>query len=277
MTTPVPSGVRVRAYECDSLGHVNNSVYLQYLHQTTHEVLGGSSANEIFLFPRALSIEYQAPARDGDELKIELWRLEGDEAQYTLAYKITRIGDDAPVIAARIEWEWRDRVSDARQPFLEQNPSLPISEIPSPLKPFIVPRENEARPFHWRHRARRYELDASNRVAVSAYTNWLEEATYDYAARVGWDMDKMRAEDFIVLQYRRDTEFFDAAQYGDEIEIVSRLIVVQRVRGMWRHEMFRAGMNELILRDYSTGVFLDWSGRPRLPPQAMMDALVRGE
>jgi hypothetical protein len=32
--------VRVRAYECDSLGHLNNAVYIQYLLQTTLDAAG---------------------------------------------------------------------------------------------------------------------------------------------------------------------------------------------------------------------------------------------
>lgn len=38
--TDFSSRLRVRAYEYDSLGHVNNSVYLQYLQHATQEALG---------------------------------------------------------------------------------------------------------------------------------------------------------------------------------------------------------------------------------------------
>ncbi len=67
------------------------------------------------------------------------------------------------------------------------------------------------------------------------------------------------------------------AQYGDEIEVVSRLIDVRRVRGTWIHEMFYARTKTLLMRDYSTGAFVDWSGniKPALMP--MMDALMSGE
>jgi acyl-CoA thioesterase FadM len=86
----------------------------------------------------------------------------------------------------------------------------------------------------------------------------------------------MRANDFITLQYRHDAEFFEPAQEGDEIEVISRLIEARRVRGTWVHEIRRAGTDTLLMRDYSTGAFLDWSGRVRAAPAGMMEALIQG-
>ncbi len=87
----------------------------------------------------------------------------------------------------------------------------------------------------------------------------------------------MRAENFVSLQYRHDAEFFDAAVNGDEIEIVSRLIEIRRVRGTWLHEVYRAATNALIMRDYSTGAFLDREGNIRAGPMEVLEALTRGE
>jgi len=251
----------VRAYECDSLGHVNNAVYLQYLQHATFDAFGASQD------ARKLSIEYHTPAKDRDELKIESWVLNGAEARVTCGYEIARVADHAPVVRAQIEWQMRDDPARA----LNADPRV------APLKPFAPPTDNAARPFRWRHTVRRYELDSMNHVALAAYFNWLEEATYQYAERVGWGIARLKQENFIVLQRRHDAEFFQPAQYGDEIELVSRLIKVERVRGIWIHEMFRRGTPTLLLRDYSTGAFLDWDGniKPALAP--MMDALLRGE
>ncbi len=63
----------------------------------------------------------------------------------------------------------------------------------------------------------------------------------------------------------------------DEIEIVSRLIEVRRVRGTWIHEVFLRTTNALLMRDYSTGAFLDWRGYIKAAPTDMMEALLLGE
>lgn len=268
------SRLRVRSYECDSLGHVNNSIYLQYLLQMTHEAQSQAEYATGLWDLTALSIEYQTPALDGDDLVLTTWIVEKKENALARGYRITRVSDSAPVVAARLDWAYLDSASGARLAIPE--PDSPVT-APAPLKPFAMPSDNGAAPFHWRHRVRRYELDASNRVASAVYLNWLEEATYDYTARVGWDIAKMRQENFIVLQYRRDTQLITPAVYADEIEMVSRLFEVRRVRGTWIHELYRLPARELVLRDYSTGAFLDWQGKIRVPPGEMVELLIKGE
>jgi len=66
-------------------------------------------------------------------------------------------------------------------------------------------------------------------------------------------------------------------QFPRRIEIVSRLIEIRRVRGTWLHEVYRVATNTLILRDYSTGAFLDWEGDVRAGPAEMLEALTHGE
>ncbi len=56
-----------------------------------------------------------------------------------------------------------------------------------------------------------------------------------------------------------------------------RLISVRRIRGTWIHEIVRPVTSTLLMRDYSTGAFLDWEGRIKPAPNAMMEALVQGE
>ncbi len=252
--------LRVRAYECDSLGHVNNAVFIQYLIQAARETLGA------MLDARRLSIEYLLPAKERDELSIETWVADAEQGRVLCGYEITRGLDHALVVRAQIAWEDREHAR-----------TWNADQRAAPLKPFAPPTDNEANPFRWRHSVRRYELDASNHAAIAAYFNWLEEATYHYADVVGYGMERLREENFIVLQRRHDAEFFEPAWYGDEIEIVSRLVEVRRVRGTWVHEIYRVGSRTMLARDYSTGAFMDWGGniKPALTP--MMDALMQGE
>ena len=154
--------LRVRSYECDSLGHVNNSIYLQYLQQITHEAQGQSPNPKGFWDVRALSIEYLAPAVDRDELEVETWVVERHAMGIARGYRIKRVSDSAPVVAARLDWVFRDP-GGAALPVPEVG--SPQGNLPSPLKPFFPPGDNSSTAFRWRHRVRRYELDASNRVA----------------------------------------------------------------------------------------------------------------
>ncbi|HZQ05273.1 MAG TPA: acyl-CoA thioesterase [Anaerolineae bacterium] len=260
MTALFTQRVRVRAYECDSLGHVNNAAYLNYLQQATLDAQGIVDDRHAVPSVRALSIEYQTPARYGDELDVTTWR--GAELR---GYEITRVSDGAVVVRAQMEWggdEVRSEETDTQA---------------MPLKPLGQLRDNGARAWFWRHRVRRYEVDATQSVNLAVYFNWLEEATFRTAHVSGWTMERLRAENFITLQYRHDAEFFTPVRNGEEIEIVSRLFDVRRVRATWIHELRRTEDGTLILRDYSTGAFLDWQGNIRSAPQGMMERLTEGE
>lgn len=72
--------LRVRTYECDSLGHVNNAVYVQWLQQLTLDAAKAARLSEpsAVWWPQALAIEYHAPARDGDLLTLATWVLASD-------------------------------------------------------------------------------------------------------------------------------------------------------------------------------------------------------
>ncbi len=272
MSAPFTHRLRVRAYECDSLGHVNNSVYLQYLQQLTLDAHGWRDDSAAFPTPRALSVEYQTPARYGDELDVRTWLARWETWprwetwRGTHGYEITRVRDGTNVLRAQIEWEFASElvgeVSDTRA---------------LPLKPLALARDNGARPWFWKHQVARYEVDALQGAQLAAYFHWLEEATFRTAHVSGWTMERLRAENFVTLQYRHDAEFFEPARNRDEIEIVSRLFDVRRVRATWIHEMRRMRDGRLLLRDYSTGAFLDWQGNVRVAPAGMMERLVQGE
>lgn len=262
--------VRVRAYECDALGHVNNAVYIQYLLQGTLDAAGAVNGRETLPTARRLAIESHTPARYGDELEIATWFMGEDDYVTVRGYTIARVPDGARIAAAQIDWDKPSGLTQA-------TPTVERVGMPHSLKPFVPPQDNGARPFRCRLGVRRSEIDSKGRVGASVYFNWLEEATFRAAGRAGWSLERMRASDFITLQFRHDAEFVEPALEGDEVEIISRLIQVRRVRGTWIHEIRRATGNALLMRDYSTGAFLDWSGKVRAAPEEMMESLIRGE
>lgn len=266
MTAIFSQQLRVRAYECDSLGHVNNSVYLQYLQQITLDAHGWLDASTALPAPHTLAVEYQTPARYGDALDVTTWLVRVENSRALRGYEITRASDNANVLHAQIEWH---------MPALTESPTTDEGRLP--LKPFTPPKDNGALPWSWQHTVERYEVDTTQGAQLAAYFHWLEQATFRTAYLCGWSMERMRAENFITLQFRHDAEFFAPAHNGEHIEIVSRLFDVRRVRATWVHEIHRASDQTLLLRDYSTGAFLDWQGNIRAAPAGFMERLTQGE
>lgn len=107
--------LRVRQYEMDAFGHVNNAVYLNYLEQaaTEHaEITGFSQARMTELggmfVVRRHEIEYYGSAVAGDDLDVTTWPelLSGPRA--VRCYEIRHAASGRRLIAARTLWIWID-------------------------------------------------------------------------------------------------------------------------------------------------------------------------
>lgn len=270
--------LRVRAHECDSLGHVNNAVYLQYLQEATLDLLGDHEGDATPRNGRTVSVEYHAPARPGDALRIATWVVAGHDSGLTCLYRISHESDGGDVATARISWS----VSGPSNPGCVHTASRSLlcasaDEMPVTPRPFIAPPDNGARPFIWRTRVRRYELGLNGSVGLATYFNWLEEATFRAAEVVSWPLKRMRNADLVIVQHRHDAEVVGSLSAGDEVEVASRLLAVRRVRGTWEHLVRRLADGALVLRDYSTGAFLTNHGSVRTLPPELVTALQAGE
>jgi acyl-CoA thioester hydrolase len=105
--------LRVRHYEMDTLGHVNNAVYQNYLEQAAIEhsehvglnlekyrELGG-----VFVLQR-IEIEYLRPAFAGDLLSITTWVEEMKGSRAKRYYEIRHLQKDKLLVKAEAVWVW---------------------------------------------------------------------------------------------------------------------------------------------------------------------------
>jgi acyl-CoA thioester hydrolase len=105
--------LRVRTYECDSYGHVNNANYLNYLEYARYEFLRTIG----FDYPKAIrdgygvyvagvEIKYKKPAVTDDDLLIKTWPIKKGAVSGVLAQEIWR-GDDL-ISSAKVTWAFVD-------------------------------------------------------------------------------------------------------------------------------------------------------------------------
>ena len=105
--------LRVRHYEMDTLGHVNNAVYQHYLEQAAIEhceylgltldrfrELGGA------FVVRKLEIEYLSSAVAGDLLEIKTWAEAMKGTRAVRHYEIRKQGEENLVVKAQAVWVW---------------------------------------------------------------------------------------------------------------------------------------------------------------------------
>lgn len=115
---PFTTHLRVRHYEMDPLGHVNNAVYQHYLEQAAIEhlehlgftperyrELGG-----IFVM-RRITIDYLRPAISGNTLAITTWPAEMRGPRAIRRYEIRKQGESDLLVTAEALWVWVDAVT----------------------------------------------------------------------------------------------------------------------------------------------------------------------
>jgi acyl-CoA thioester hydrolase len=111
--------IKVRSYECDSYGHVNNATYLNYLEIARIDFLEYIGIDYVKmresgygLFVREINIRYINPARAGEELIITSYPIKKGAASGVFRQEITR-RDGRPVADAEVGWVF---VNDAGRP-----------------------------------------------------------------------------------------------------------------------------------------------------------------
>ena len=116
-TTPLT----VRPYECDSYGHVNHAVYVNYLEHARMEFLHaagfdyeGLIAAGFFTVISRLDISYRSPAYAEDELAIETEPTEMRRVSGAF-HQVIRRGDTV-IAEADIHWCVVDRAGHPARP-----------------------------------------------------------------------------------------------------------------------------------------------------------------
>ncbi|MBW4668571.1 MAG: acyl-CoA thioesterase [Cyanomargarita calcarea GSE-NOS-MK-12-04C] len=105
--------LRVRHYEMDALGHVNNAVYQNYLEQAAiehSEHLGLSldvyrELGGVFVM-RRVEIDYLRPAVAGDTLEVTTWLQEMRGTRALRHYEIRKENQEDLFVTAQALWVW---------------------------------------------------------------------------------------------------------------------------------------------------------------------------
>jgi acyl-CoA thioester hydrolase len=107
--------LKVRSYECDSFGHVNNAVYLNYLECGRMDVLeaGGYTlaalkAQGVLIVVRRIEIDYKAPATEAEHLVVRTHLKSHTRMKGIFGQEIIKQPDGIVAVKADVTWVFVD-------------------------------------------------------------------------------------------------------------------------------------------------------------------------
>ena len=113
---------KVRDYECDMQGVVNNSVYMNYLEHTRHEFLlsrgidfAELARNKINLVVVRAELDYKASLLSGDEFFVDVEFVQSSRVRFDFLQNIYRKKDNKLMLAAKVTGT---SVNERGRPFL---------------------------------------------------------------------------------------------------------------------------------------------------------------
>jgi acyl-CoA thioester hydrolase len=267
---------RVRQYECDAYGHLNNVNYVHYLQEAIVEAdasagytLAQSAAAGWRWQTQRLDIEYLRPARYGDTVEIQVAALGGAVESIRRACEFRLAGSGDLVAQATLEAVLVDKLSG--QP-VELPPSAQDEQAGSAAAlPALPPPPPGV--FSMRHRVTWGDLDMTRHVDDATLLQYVETCGFGVIAAHHWPAARMAAQGFAIILRRHQLENLAFAALDDELEIATWVSDVKRVSATRHYTIRRVADGTLLTRVDTLGVWVDLTtGRPiRIPPDFLAD------
>ncbi|MBM3290573.1 MAG: acyl-[acyl-carrier-protein] thioesterase, partial [Candidatus Hydrogenedentes bacterium] len=187
---------RVRHYECDAYDGVYYTNYLRYIQETAMDASAAAgfgaewyAARGFTWLVRDTAIEFVAPLRYGDSVRVKTWVRNMRQALSKRAYELYRESDGAPVARAQTDWAFIDAVTgrparivpEIRDAFFPEGapPDEQRERFPAP-PPAPPGADAQRRRVEWR------DIDPAQHVNNSVYLAYSEDCAVETSSSRGW-------------------------------------------------------------------------------------------
>ena len=269
---------RVRHYECDAYGHLNNANYVRYMEEAAFDASAAvgypKDRYELMGYmwlAHETDIEYLSPVTYGDTVQITTYVGDFRRVRSRRMYEFHLEGSDILVARASTDWVYLERETlrpavvpgDMIAAFAPDGlPDMPKRErIPSAPPPppdvFTVRRRVE-----WR------DIDTAQHVNNAAYFNYIEDAGIQVANHYGWPVSRSAAEGFAVIARQHHIDYRVPAVLDDELDIATWVTPNTRTTAHRHYRITRVDDGELLVTARTLWVWIDLASRRpiRIPP-----------
>lgn len=275
---------RLRQYECDAFGHLNNTNYLRFMQETAFDAsaAAGYDLNRYAEMGRKwhirhTEIEYLRPLRYGDSVTVKTWVADFRRASSRRVYEFYLAG--SPELVAQAHTDWVFINSETGQPV-----KVPIEMIeaffPNGIPPAFPPRQPfPAAPppppgvFKTRRRVIWQDLDLEKHVNNAVYLAYLEDCGMQVIAAHGWPVQRMIAAGFAIILRKHQIQYLKPALLDDNLELATWAAGIKRSTATRHYTIRRENTGELLVQVHTLGVWINLAtGRPiRIPADFIAD------
>ena len=275
---------RIRHYECDAYGHVNNVNYLRYMQEATFDAAAAAGyglARHVALghhwLVRETEIEYLRPLVYGDSARVKTWVADFRRVRLWRVHELYNAASGE--LAARGSTEWVYLNSATGQPAAipsEMMAAFFPEGAPAPAArrdPFPEPPPPPPGVFTLRRRVRWPDVDPLRHVNNAVYLSYAEDCGFQVGDHFGWPPQRMWEAGFAILPRRHHVEYRQAAVFGDEVEVATWAYDIKRATGTRHYLITRVADGAALARVNSLYVWVDREAlRPmRVPPAILAD------
>ena len=275
---------RVRHYECDALGHLNNVNYVRYMQETAFDAstaagFDGAAYEKLgcYWLIRETDIEYLKPSQYGDTLEIKTWVIDFHRVRSRRAYEIRNHENNELVANTSTDWV-----------FLERDSNRPV-RIPDEFRsaffpggaPDAFPKREKFPPlppkpggtFSMELSVAWHDLDSVQHVNNANYLKYTEECGMQVIAAHGWPISRMLDHGFAIFIRQHQIQYLQPAILGDKLTISTWASNVRRSTATRHYLIQRKSDGQKLAVVHSKSVWVDLeTGRPiRIPKNLLVD------
>jgi acyl-CoA thioester hydrolase len=274
---------RVRYYECDAYGHLNNTNYVRYMQEAAFA--GSRSAgynrqrykdmNRLWVI-RSTEVEFLRPVLYNDCLQVKTWVGDFRRATSRRMYEITHAESGALVARGFSDWVYLNLTTGrpaAVEPEVQQAffPEGVPDRFP-PRQPFPSLPEPPAGVFSLRMRAAWRDIDPAGHLNNANYLSYIEECGLQAVAAHNWPVDRMASAGFGIMLRKLQVQYLQPAFLDDELEISTWVSGVRRSSAIRHYTIRRVTDGVLLAQAHTLGAWVELeSGRLVRIPSEMLD------
>jgi acyl-CoA thioester hydrolase len=275
---------RVRHYECDAHGRVNQANYLRYMQEAAfdasaaagYDVARYQAMGQTWII-RETEIDYLRPLCYGDSVHVKTWVTDFRRVRSRRAYEFRLLGSGELVARASTDWAFLDSRTGRPAPI---PPAMKAAFFPEGAPEPAPPRERfpssppqPAGVFRQRRRVEWRDLDQAGHVNNAVYLAYVEDCGIQMVAAHGWPLARMAAEGFAIVARQQRIGYRLPGVVDDELEVATWMsdVDAEGASAVRHSAVARTGDGALLVRARTIHMWIDLhTGRPMRLPEAFV-------